>query len=243
MIKLITFDFWNTIFDSSNGRERNDMRTDALIEELSEYNISRESINSMIAEVGEYFNGLWVKEQRTPSSEEMVSYIWTKYELPANETKQSKLVRTFQEAVLIYPPVLNPGVKEVIDKLEKKYVLGVISDTGFSPGNILRTMLNNEEILHYFSYFSFSNEIGYAKPHRSMFDNIFEKSGISAEFGVHIGDIERTDVVGAKNAGMTAIKYKGDETSKIYNKDSATQADFASNSWSEIYEWIVQNDK
>lgn len=243
MIKLITFDLWNTIFDSSNGRERNDMRTDALIEELSEYNISRESINSMIAEVGEYFNGLWVKEQRTPSSEEMVSYIWTKYELPANETKQSKLVRTFQEAVLIYLPVLNPGVKEVIDKLEKKYVLGIISDTGFSPGNILRTMLNNEEILHYFSYFSFSNEIGYAKPHRSMFDNIFEKSGISAEFGVHIGDIERTDVVGAKNAGMTAIKYKGDETSKIYNKDSATQADFASNSWSEIYEWIVQNDK
>ncbi len=243
MLKLITFDYWNTIFDSSNGIERNKVRKQALIDQLDEYSIPPQKIDEMIVEIGEFFNKMWVQQQKTPNSLDMIKHIWSINKLPENPDKQRYLQKIFEEVVLLYPPKLNPNAREVIAKLEEKYILGIVSDAGFSPGTILRSLLNTESILHYFSYFSFSDELNIAKPNIQMFNNILDKAKVKPQEALHIGDIERTDIVGAKANGMRAIKYSGDDASQIYNnKSSETAADFVSNDWNEIYDWIINNE-
>lgn len=244
MIKLITFDYWNTIFDSSNGIERNALRKDTLVEQLSNYNFTLSQIDTIIKGFDEYFHNIWVNENRTPCTMDMINYIWDKHSIENNSAIKKNINQIFEEAVLIYPPQLNPGAKEAIDKLEKQYILGIVSDTGFSPGSILKSLLNSEDMLHYFSYFSFSNETGFAKPASGAFQKILNDASINAYEAIHIGDIERTDIVGAKSIGMKAVKYEGDETSKIYNKkDDKSLADYISNNWNDIYEWILENDR
>ncbi len=243
MLKLITFDYWNTIFDSSNGIERNNIRRNALAKELSEYGFLDKDFDNMTKEIGEYFNRIWVEKQITPKTIDMLNYIWGKYKIPENSEKKQYLREIFENVVLLYPPKLNPNVKETISKLEEKYLLGIISDTGFSPGTILKSLLNTEEILHYFKYFSFSDETGYSKPNINAFSYILKQANVLPDNAIHIGDIERTDIVGAKAVGMKAIKYIGDETSLIYNvKDKISLADFSSNDWNEIYNWINENE-
>lgn len=239
--KVITFDFWNTIFDSSGGSIRNDYRKKVLVNEIDKFGIvvKQEQFQKAMTSSWERFNKIWIEDQRTPSPRETAEFFWQQLDMPKNKESIEYLVKEFADAVLIYPPKLLPGVKEAIINLSENYTLGIVSDTGFSPGSILKEMLNREEILHYFSVFSFSDETGVAKPHPKAFNTILESLNCSPEYALHIGDIEKTDIIGAKNLNMKAIRYTGDPTA-LYNKDNPHKslADFESNNWLEIPEII-----
>lgn len=243
MIKVITFDFWNTIFDSSNGRERNSVRKNTIIEEIQKLNPELEfDVDTLLKSAWEYFNHNWINEHKTPSSMEMVKFFWKQLALNENSVAQNRIATVFEESVLYYPPQLNESVSQAIEELSKNYKLAIVSDTGFSPGRILKSLLNTESILHFFSAFSFSDETNTSKPHPKAFQTILSALNCLPHNAVHIGDIERTDIAGAKAVGMKAIKFTGDETSKIYNGSSVdTQADFCSANWTEITNWIQSN--
>ncbi len=87
--------------------------------------------------------------------------------------------------------------------------VGLISDTGYTPGRTLRKILANHGIERHFHAFSFSNETGYLKPNPQTFHAILEQLNVPPEEAVHIGDLEETDIAGAKAVGMKAIKYIG----------------------------------
>ncbi len=239
--KVITFDFWNTIFDSSGGSIRNDYRKKVLVNEIDKFGIvvKQEQFQNAMTSSWERFNKIWIEDQRTPSPRETAEYFWQQLDMPKNDESIDYLVKEFAEAVLIYPPKLLPGVKEAIINLSENYILGIVSDTGFSPGSILKEMLNREGILNYFTVFSFSDETGVAKPHPKAFNTILNSLDCSPENALHIGDIEKTDIIGAKNLKMKAIRYTGDPTA-LYNKDNPQNslADFESNNWFEIPEII-----
>ena len=243
MIKVITFDFWNTIFDSSNGRERNDVRRKSIIEAIAKIDNKLEfDIDGLLQSAWEYFNHNWINENKTPGSLEMVKFFWNKLNLNADYSTILHIANVFEECVLYYPPCLIEGVRTAIEELSKDYKLAIISDTGFSPGRILKSLLNTESILHYFSAFSFSDETNTSKPNPTAFETVLSQFACQPQLALHIGDIERTDIVGAKLLGMKAIRFTGDEASKIYNVSYVdTQADFCSNNWGEITKWIRNN--
>jgi len=184
-----------------------------------------------------YFNALWKNEYRTPSAIESVTYFWNFLNLTYNELAINKIAKAFGDCILLEPPSLITGVKEVITDLYKMNItLGIISDTGFSPGLILRELLEKNGILQYFTYFSFSDETRVSKPHPLAFRTILEPIGISPAESLHIGDIEKTDIEGAKNFGMKAIRFSGDKTNEIYKENSEiTVADAEISSWSEFW--------
>ena len=81
-------------------------------------------------------------------------------------------------------------------------------------------MLKNDEILDYFSVQTFSDETGFTKPDVVQFKKTLQKMRINPSEAVHIGDLVRTDITGAKNAGMYAIRFAG-VTTKQENEDLA----------------------
>jgi putative hydrolase of the HAD superfamily len=242
-IKLITIDFWNTLFDSSNGEERNKFRQRALIKEIDTYGIiiKGDEFNRAMTETWGFFNKVWKEESRTPPPKEIITFLWNYLDLPVDKTAIKNVITAFSESILDHPPKLMLGVKEVIPVLSKKYKLGIVSDTGFSPGKVLRKLLENERIIHYFDAFSFSDETGVSKPNPIAFETILEELNILAEESVHIGDIEATDIKGSKSMGMKAIRFSGDTTAFL-NKENldSTIADADAKSWNEI-PFIIDN--
>ena len=236
-IKVITIDFWNTLFDSSGGTERNDLRLKILINEIDKYGIvvKREEFESALVSTWEFFNSIWFSEQRTPEPIESIGFFWNKLNLPEDKNALDKLVRIFSESILIHPPKLIRDVENILNVLSKNYKLGIVSDTGFSPGIVLRQLLKDSKIYDYFSEFSFSDETGVSKPHEKAFLKILNSLDCKSNEAVHIGDIEKTDIVGAKNLRMKAILFAGDKTSTmIKHNNNTTISDFQASNWKEI---------
>jgi len=101
--------------------------------------------------------------------------------------------------------------KFVLDELENKYELGIISN-GKQEQQIKK--LNATGIINYFSTIVISSEIGIKKPDKRIFDHLIKKLNISPSHCYYIGDKPKTDIEGAENAGMNGIwiNRKGENT-------------------------------
>ncbi len=89
--------------------------------------------------------------------------------------------------------------------MSKNYKLGVISDAIFSPGRSLRKLLEDEDLLQYFSAFVFSDEVGCSKPAECVFHAAKKSLGMEFNEIVHIGDREHNDILGPEKMGMKSI--------------------------------------
>lgn len=240
-IKVVTIDFWNTVFDSSNGIERNQLRINTLKSKLSQLglNISDEEYQTAMQKAWEFFNGIWKNEQRTLSTYDSVLFFWQYFSAPQNKNIINEVVKIFEECILYYPPTLFDGASDAIKELASKYKLGIVSDTGFSPGRVLRNLLDRYSILEYFSAFSFSNETGVSKPNPKAYLSVLNSLNCYPENAIHIGDIEETDIEGAKNINMLAIRFMANQPVFLSEDDEFhSKADFIARSWKEVLEII-----
>ncbi len=240
-IKAITIDFWNTLFDSSNGKQRNDYRIKTLIGQVDKYGLvfKQHELNEAMQASWEYFNNVWINESRTPSTAETVSFFWRYLKLPDDSSSVKIISDAFADSIIAYPPQLMEGAKDALIKLSAEYQLAIISDTGFSPGTILRRLMRDNGVDKYFSAFSFSDETGVSKPDPLAFTHALRQLQRTPRETVHIGDIEFTDIKGAKNIGMKAIRFKGDLTMFTIKENPAeTIADAEAEHWKDIYDII-----
>lgn len=211
-MKTISIDFWNTLVDASTGgKERHQARIDKLNEIANKYDksISAQDVEDAKKKVSQDFDKQWLGEQRTMLTHELVKKIMEYLNIPATKSEREEATFTFQHSLLKGAPELAPGVLEIIPQLAEKYPLAIISDTMFSPGSVLRSYLMTKGLLQYFNHFVFSDEVGYSKPDKRAFHQVLEKNKAEAEHSFHVGDIQRTDIVGAQAVGMKAILYTG----------------------------------
>jgi putative hydrolase of the HAD superfamily len=210
MIKAVTFDFWNTLFTAP--REVFDLyhlrRVEILCAALGADH-DRERLSSLLHDDLEVFAQIWREEHRTPTARERLEYVLAQLDAPLAEVECARLAELFEEGLLERPPEPVPGAREVVERLGARYPLAIISDTGFSPGRVLRKVIESAEILSHFRAFAFSNELGRSKPHGEVFLQTARALGAEPEHIVHIGDLEPTDIVGAKAVGMYAIRFVG----------------------------------
>ena len=237
-LKLITIDFWNTLFDSVNHDKRYSFRNSVLLEEAKKLGIEIENnkLDEAIKKSWEFFEDNWVNKLRTPNSQELVNVIWEHLNLPKELTSIKTVIKTYEDSLFEHPPVLIEGVREALPKLREKYKLGLISDTGYSPGTHLRKLMEDNEILEFFDSFSFSNETGVSKPHEKAFNTILHELNISPINSMHIGDIERTDIVGANNTGMHSVLYTGTDSEFDRKNPEISSANIQIDHWNELIE-------
>ena len=212
MLRAVTLDFWNTLFVDRRGRERERMRAECLLTELGALGICRRAAaadEALLAASQVYFERAWRDEHRTPACSELVDVILTSLDARVPEDVHARIVATFERALLAAAPDPVPNAPRVVRDLAARYRLAIISDTGYSPGHVLRELLARHDMLEPFSYLYFSNEGGASKPERCVFLQTLEALAVRPTEAAHVGDMECTDVQGAHAAGMWAVHFVG----------------------------------
>ncbi len=82
----------------------------------------------------------------------------------------------------------------------------LVCDTGFSPGHIVRRILKHAGLLELLEIQVFSDEIGVPKPDPRIFHSALEQLDVLPKRAVHVGDLLRTDIAGARRLGMGTIR-------------------------------------
>lgn len=183
-------------------------RVDALLQVLTAHGVAcdRDAVRAAYDAAHAYAHHRSLAEAyRHVSCEERLAYILQQLHVDLPSGVQQSLVTAFEETILAAPPPLEPGAKQVLTALTPTYRLGIISDTGITPGRVLRRVLESVQVLHFFRATIFSDETGYNKPHRRMFDAALTALGGTPATALHIGDLLETDVTGARRMGMTSV--------------------------------------
>jgi len=215
MIKAITFDLWDTVFiDDSDEPKRKaagrlpkkEERRFLVHTYAGKYkNVSPELVNYIYNTVDAAYKKVWKDQHVTWTVTERLGIIFKGLgvELPHDEMKE--IVRIHEEMELEFRPDFIPGIGEALKELYGKYKLGIISDTIFSPGRVLRQLLDGENLLQYFDHFVFSDETGHAKPEPVVFQTACTNLGVEPHEVIHVGDRENNDIAGPKKFGMKTV--------------------------------------
>lgn len=114
-------------------------------------------------------------------------------------------VRDWEEALLRLPPPVLDDALGVLAALRRQGVrIALISDTGLTPGRVMRLVLDRVGLLQHIEWCAFSNELGVTKHQPQPFVATLYALGIAPETALHVGDTCATDITGAKRVGMRA---------------------------------------
>jgi len=212
MLKAITFDFWQTLYADSNKNWRK--RQAARVNRCYAY-LSNQGYGCKVSDVAfglemayDLVMSSW-HQHRGISVKRCMRRFGEVLELRLKETDLDELIECLGAAFLEVPPRMISHVKPMISRLSESYSLGIISDSALTPGSFARKLMVRDDILRHFTAFTFSDETDYTKPQVVQFHSTLAALNAAPIEAVHIGDIFRTDIVGAKNAGMKAIRFTG----------------------------------
>ena len=212
MLKAITFDFWQTLYADSeqNWRTRQAIRVKQCHAYLNSrgYACTLASVEFGLEEAYDLVMSLW-HQHKGISVKRCMQRFADVLEIRLEEVDLDQLIECLGAAFLEAPPRIIAHVKPVVSRLSENYPLGIISDSALTPGRFARKLMARDGILQYFTAFTFSDETDYTKPQVVQFHSTLTELHAKPAEAVHIGDIFRTDIVGAKNAGMKAIRFSG----------------------------------
>ncbi|RLI35918.1 hypothetical protein DRO55_04590 [Candidatus Bathyarchaeota archaeon] len=211
-IRAVTFDLWNTLI--SEG-EYVDLRVRYLHNLLLQRGYIRtyEDVYEAYNSSHEYAHRVTMEENnRHVPAEERIDYILRRLNVKLTPEMMATITKRFEEAILEKPPPLLDGVEETLNSLKGRYLMGIISDTGITPGRVMRRLLKRLQILEFFDSTVFSDEVGFNKPHRVIFERALKELGVKPQEVIHVGDLLQTDIAGAKSMGITAVWLNRDNT-------------------------------
>jgi len=216
VIRLVTFDFWDTLVTDSpeNLRAQRALRVTAIRRALQGAGapVTEAEAEDVHERSGVVLAERYWSHNRDPSPEEQLRIVLdTAGPGTAARLAPAALAQALEgyiSPVLAHPPDLCPGAAAAVRELAARGVgLGIVSNTGRTPGVILRRVLERHGLLGRFGAISYSDEVGVRKPAAEIFRATLARAGVRAEEAVHIGDNPDADVVGAQAVGMRAAHY------------------------------------
>jgi len=98
-----------------------------------------------------------------------------------------------------------PGVEAALRTLHTTYKLALATNAGASGRELVCAALRRVGLDGYFDLVLTARDLGAAKPEPAFFEALLDRLACRPEEAVMVGDGYRTDVAGAKEAGMKAI--------------------------------------
>jgi len=206
----ISFDYWNTLYLGASSVTRMKRRRDAVASLLvaAGHTVDGSALAAAYSAAGHEAERRWRDEHRGYGAEERVRDVLDRLgvERPGDCAHVASAVRAVDDALLEDPPELVPGAADGLRRLAERFTLGIVSDTGFSSGVAQDRVLERDGLLALFPVRIYSCDIGRAKPDSSLFAALTAGLGVAPAITVHVGDSERTDVIGALGAGLRAVR-------------------------------------
>jgi putative hydrolase of the HAD superfamily len=226
-IKAVTFDLWETLLFERDGdsNRRSQARYAHVAEAFNKFGIqvSREQVQSAMKQVINSLLKIWDRNEDVTHVEQLEALV--RFVTNGSVEFRREWVEALSEAYVSpffeIPPYLNPDARSALEYLvESGKGIGLICNTGLTPGFALRRFLDSEGVLGCFDFLAFSDEIGFRKPDYRIFHLVARKLKTDPNSVIHVGDNLRIDVWGAKSAGFRAICFACDE-----GRDKIAEAD------------------
>jgi putative hydrolase of the HAD superfamily len=205
MIQVITFDLWNTLIANKSYSEQRLQYFFQFLQESEVFILFDELKNAYDKKF--HFTEVTFEEIefRHIYTIDRIQNVLDEIKIEISEADLYQLKQEFESMMLEDPPELKDGVKKTLEVLAKDYYIGLISNTGVTPGKIISKILEEYNILQYFDLTVYSDETGLFKPHIKMFEIPMEKFNCKPQNAIHIGDLLETDIKGAKDFKMKTI--------------------------------------
>lgn len=168
-----------------------------------------------LVKAGELINAAWQEHVASWRGGELYGSLgaarWLAAKLQIVDDEEafiSELTEGLQTAVKRSGTREVDGAADILSVLRAAGIAtALICDTGMTPGRIIRELLDYHgiELDHYM----FSDEVGIPKPSPKIFETALAATGAAPERAIHIGDLRRTDIAGARSAGMATVRFIG----------------------------------
>ena len=204
-IRAVTYDCWGTLLKDRDWEGAMATRQSALRRFLD---LSETEARALLEEAWARHDDAW-KQVETFGPGRMAAYCLEARGI-FDDDKINELTREFEEASIQTGVDGVEGAQETLAALAAANVrLGLVCDTGFTPGRVVRQLLDDNGLLDHLEVLCFSDEVGVPKPGADIFDKALAELGVRPPEAVHIGDLRRTDIAGAQDVGMHAVRFRG----------------------------------
>ena len=235
-LRAVTFDYWDTLYVGAVLPERKSLRQTALRRMLADigYTIEDEAFAALYHASGQEADRWWREEQRGYTADDRIRWMLQRLsiERPADCEHVARAVQAVDDALMRYPPPLLPGAADGVKALRDRYRLAIISDTGFASGRAQDDLLKHDGLRDLFDVTVYSVDVGHAKPRREPFRAALDALDLSPGDVIHIGDNERTDVRGALDMGMRAVRVD------FVKQSGPSAAEFIARTFEELTEYL-----
>jgi len=206
----VTFDLWNTLLVSPPGGI-NVRRAfwESVIDDRG-LDIPPDLLQSVLEMLPARFDAEW-RAGRQYRAAEAMDDAYAAFGDRVGSADRRALAEAFDRASSELVVDVVDGAAEVLAGLAGQGVaLGLVSDTSLSAGRHLRGYLMAFGLYNHLGSLAFSDEIGVYKPEPEIFRAALAGLGVDNPVGaIHVGDLRRTDVAGARALGMTTVRFRG----------------------------------
>lgn len=236
MLRAITFDYWDTLYAGAALPERMTLRRTALKSLLARYGqvLEEERLAELYRASGVEADRWWRDEHRGYTAADRIRWILQRLgiEPPADCPDLATACTAVDDALITLPPELLPGARRGIHALGARFRLGIISDTGFASGAAQNRILERDDLRAAFRVTVYSADLGHAKPRPEPFAQASAALGVEPAAIIHVGDNERTDVRGALDAGLRAVRVD------IVRSGGKSAAEYVAHSFDDLVEYL-----
>jgi len=230
--RVVSFDCWSTLLAETDWPWAHALRVNALRDAAREAGLA---VDATQAET--VFNLAWEHHMaqwqsgRQCGAEVVALRALSELGLADRPDALAHLVRRFEEASHTGDVVALEGARELLASLRAAGIPCVlVCDTGLTPGRVVRQLLAKAGLLPYLRALAFSDEVGFPKPDPRIFHAAIDPLGVVPTEVVHVGDLRRTDVAGARALGMVSVRIRAHHD----DQDDRTDADHVVDSHAEL---------
>jgi putative hydrolase of the HAD superfamily len=219
----VTFDCWNTLMYEDDWHLAHALRVARLQEMAGEAGraVAREEAERAFDAAWNRHMDLW-RVGEVSGAREVA--LWGLAELGLAEPHPAleHLVAAFEEASHTSDVRALDGARETLELLAAAGIpCALVCDTGLTPGRVVRRHLDRLGLLDGLAVQIFSDEVGVPKPDPKAFRAALEPLGVRPKDALHVGDLRRTDVAGARGLGMRSVRIldRHDDTTPLPEAD------------------------
>ena len=215
MITAVAFDLWETLITDSpaSSRRQERLRTTRMEEILRGrgHGVVADRIEHAYRALWHRCQDLYWSEDRDVPCRRQIEHFLEELDLMPSTFEEpvlAELEQAYAHAALEVLPEPVAGAVETLAALKARgFGVGLISNTGRTPGSVLRAILGELGMASSIDVMVFSNEHGHCKPRPSIFEELRRGLDVRYEEMVFVGDNLYADVHGAQSCGMRAVHF------------------------------------